>query len=77
MSTYQQFHFVFYFVQTIVIRCLNEQKEPTLDLKDNLEAEENQSSKIEYYKKVILPSNEEHEKHKEYLKTYLKKNYFN
>ena len=56
---------------------LIDQKEPTLDLKDNLEAEENQSSKIEYYKKVILPSNEEHEKHKEYLKTYLKKNYFN
>ena len=56
---------------------LIDQKEPTLDLKDNLEAEENQSSKIEYYKKVILPSNEEIKKHKEYLKTYLKKNYFN
>ena len=56
---------------------LIDQKEPTLDLKDNLEAEKNQSSKIEYYKKVILPSNEELEKHKEYLKTYLKKNYFN
>ncbi len=56
---------------------LIDQKEPTLDLKDNLEAEENQSSKIEYYKKVILPSNEEIKKHKEYLKNYLKKNYFN
>ena len=56
---------------------LIDQKEPTLDLKDNLEAEENQSSKIEYYKKVILPSNEELAKHKEYLKTLLKKNYFN
>ena len=56
---------------------LIDQKEPTLDLKDNLEAEENQSLKIDYYKKVILPSNEELEKHKEYLKTYLKKNYFN
>ena len=56
---------------------LIDQKEPTLDLKENLEAEENQSSKIEYYKKVILPSNEEIKKHKEYLKTYLKKNYFN
>ena len=56
---------------------LIDQKEPTLDLKDNLETEENQSSKIEYYKKVILSSNEELEKHKEYLKTYLKKNYFN
>ena len=56
---------------------LIDQKEPTLDLKDNLETEENQSSKIEYYKKIILPSNEEIKKHKEYLKTYLKKNYFN
>ncbi len=56
---------------------LIDQKEPTLDLKDNLEAEKNQSFKIEYYKKVILPSNEEIKKHKEYLKTYLKKNYFN
>ena len=56
---------------------LIDQKEPSLDLKDNLEAEKNQSLKIEYYKKVILPSNEELEKHKEYLKTYLKKNYFN
>ena len=56
---------------------LIDQKEPTLDLKDNLETEENKSSKIEYYKKVILPSNEELKKHKEYLKTYLKKNYFN
>ena len=56
---------------------LIDQKEPTLDLKDNLEAEENQSSKIEYYKKVILPSNEEIKRHKEYLKSYLKKNYFN
>jgi len=56
---------------------LIDQKEPTLDLKDNLEAEENQSSTIEYYKKVILPSIAEIKKHKEYLKTYLKKNYFN
>jgi len=56
---------------------LIDQKEPSLDLKDNLEAEKNQSLKIEYYKKVILPSNEEIKKHKEYLKTYLKKNYFN
>ena len=56
---------------------LIDQKEPTLDLKDNLETEENQSSKIEYYKKVILPSNEELKKHKEYLNAYLKKNYFN
>ena len=56
---------------------LLDQKEPTLDLKQNLDIEENQSFKNEYYKKVISPSNEEIKKHKEYLKTYLKKNYFN
>jgi len=56
---------------------LLDQKEPTLDFKHNLEIEENQSSKNEYYKKVILPSNEELEKHKVYLKNNLKKNYFN
>ena len=56
---------------------LLDQKEPTLDLKQNLEIEESQSSKNEYYKKVILPSNDEIKKHKEYLKTNLKKNYFN
>ncbi len=56
---------------------LLDQKEPTLDFKQNLEIEENQSSKNEYYKKVILPSNEELEKHKAYLKNNLKKNYFN
>ena len=56
---------------------LIDQKEPTLDLKHNLETEENQSLKNEYYKKIILPSNEEIKKHKEYLNTYLKKNYFN
>ena len=56
---------------------LLDQKEPTLDFKQNLEIEENKSSKNEYYKKVILPSNEEIERHKEYLKNNLKKNYFN
>ena len=56
---------------------LLDQKEPTLDFKQNLEIDKNQSSKNEYYKKVILPSNEEIERHKEYLKNNLKKNYFN
>ena len=56
---------------------LLDQKEPTLDFKQNLEIERNQNLKNEYYKKVILPSNEELNKHKEYLKNHLKKNYFN
>ena len=56
---------------------LLDQKEPTLDLKQNLDIEESQSSKNEYFKKVILPTNEEIKKHEQYLKTNLKKNYFN
>ncbi len=56
---------------------LIDQKEPTLDFKQNLEAEENKNFKTEYFKKIVLPSAEELEKHKKYLKENLKKNYFN
>ena len=56
---------------------LIDQKEPTLDFKQNLEPEENKNLKTEYYKKVVLPSPDEVEKHKKYLKENLKKNYFN
>ena len=56
---------------------LIDQKEPTLNFKQNLEAEENKNLKTEYFKKVVLPSVEEVEKHKKYLKENLKKNYFN
>ena len=56
---------------------LIDQKEPTLDLKQNLEGEENKNFKTEYFKKIVLPSAEELEKHKKYLKENLKKNYFN
>ena len=56
---------------------LIDQKEPTLDFKQNLEAEENNTLKTEYFKKVVLPSPDEVEKHKKYLKENLKKNYFN
>ena len=56
---------------------LTDQKEPTLDFKQNLEAEENKNFKTEYFKKIVLPSAEELEKHKKYLKENLKKNYFN
>jgi len=56
---------------------LLDQKEPTLDFKQNLQIEEAQNIKLKYNKKVILPSSEELRKHKEYLKNYLKKNYFN
>ena len=56
---------------------LIDQKEPTLDFKQNLDAEENSNLKTEYFKKVVLPSADEVEKHKKYLKEHLKKNHFN
>ena len=56
---------------------LIDQKEPTLEFKNDLKSENNNSSaKISYFKKVVFPSNEEALKHKEYLKNFLKKNYF-
>ncbi len=57
---------------------LIDQKEPTLNfgIQDKDFSEENNKNII-YFKKVIKPSNEEKTKHSEYLKTYLKKNFFN
>jgi len=57
---------------------LIDQKEPTLnfqahDLENNLKKNKN----VNYFKKVIKPSAEEIEKHSNFLKTNLKKNYFN
>ena len=56
---------------------LIDQKEPTLDFKIN-EKESYSSDKqsIPYLKKVISPTPDEIEKHKNYLKSFLKKNYF-
>ena len=56
---------------------LIDQKEPTLNFKQNLEKDENKNLKTEYYKKVILPTPEELKKHKKYLNESLKKNFFN
>ena len=56
---------------------LIDQKEPTLDLVGNSENKILESKDdLEYYKKVIFPSKNELSKHKEFLKKYLKKNYF-
>ena len=56
---------------------LIDQKEPTLNFQnqDN-KIKDDLSGNINYYKKVILPSSEELKKHKDYLKTNLKKNFF-
>tara|TARA_B100000902_G_scaffold280087_1_gene265905 strand:- start:1041 stop:1706 length:666 start_codon:yes stop_codon:yes gene_type:complete len=57
---------------------LIDQKEPTLDFKNNdLSKDEIKNITFQYFKKVITPSNKELNNHKEYLKKYLNKNYFN
>ena len=55
------------------------QKEPTFDLKigDSSSFSETTNSKIKYYKKVIKPTQEEIKLHKDFLKSSLKKNFFN
>ena len=53
------------------------QREPTLNLVDNNEVKETTNEgKLDYYKKIILPTKEEISKHNEFLKKNLKKNYF-
>ena len=57
---------------------LIDQKEPTFNLANNdNDLSEKNNSKVLYFKKVIPLSEEELKKHKEYLRTNLKKNFFN
>ena len=58
---------------------LLDQKEPTLNFKneENLEKTINSKNTNQYYKKIIKPTEEEIKLHKEYLKSNLKKNFFN
>jgi len=57
---------------------LLDQKEPRLDFKNSENSIQDRSDKnILYFKKVIVPSEDELKKHKEYLNNHLKKNYFN
>ena len=57
---------------------LIDQKEPTLDFQnDNNVNKVSKTLDVSYFKKIITPSTDEVEKHKEYLKKNLKKNYFN
>ena len=56
---------------------LIDQKEPKLNFQNLGSKEENLNiHKVEYYKKVIIPSTDEMIKHKNYLKNSLKKNFF-
>ena len=57
---------------------LLDQKEPKLDFSNNENSIQDKNKKnILYFKKVIKPSEDELKKHNEYLKTFLKKNFFN
>jgi len=58
---------------------LLDQKEPTLNFKNEENEKKiiNSNNKNQYYKKIVKPSEEELELHKKYLKTSLKKNFFN
>ncbi len=55
---------------------LIDQKEPTLNFINEEKIKKNRSEVL-YYKKVIKPSKDEIFKHQEYLKNFLKKNFFN
>ena len=56
---------------------LTDQKEPTLDFKSTNSIDDSENKKTLYNKKIVLPSEEEFNKHQKYLKTNLKKNFFN
>jgi DNA polymerase-3 subunit epsilon len=57
---------------------LIDQKEPTLNFQNqDSQLKVNNRTVTEYFKKIVLPSDDELKKHKEYLKSNLKKNYFN
>ena len=51
-------------------------KEPKLSFNSQVEQKTTQSQILNYYKKIIKPSEEELKKHNLFLKTELKKNYF-
>ncbi len=56
---------------------LIDQKEPKLNLVENIESKAlSIQGKSDYYKKVIIPSQKELSDHQEFLKKNLKKNYF-
>jgi DNA polymerase-3 subunit epsilon len=56
---------------------LIDQKEPTLNFHiDETKTNLKDNASTNYFKKVVSPTVEELKKHKEYLKTNLKKNFF-
>ena len=56
---------------------LIDQKEPTLNFQsEEVAIKQKNNTSVNYYKKVVEPTDEELKKHKEYLKSNLKKNFF-
>ena len=55
---------------------LTDQKEPTFNLHNQDQENTEINLKVNYFKKIIIPNEEELKKHKEYLKNNLKKNFF-
>ena len=56
---------------------LIDQREPTLNFhNDEIKINQKDNIKINYFKKVILPTTKEIKEHKDYLKNNLKKNFF-
>jgi DNA polymerase-3 subunit epsilon len=57
---------------------LIDQKEPTLNFQnEEMETKQKNNTNMDYFKKIIRPTDEELKKHREYLKNSLKKNFFN
>ena len=56
---------------------LIDQKEPTLNFQSEDVATKQNNISMNYYKKIVKPTDEELKKHKKYLKDSLKKNFFN
>ena len=57
---------------------LIDQKEPTLNFQNqDQDVSDVNNLNIAYFKKIVVPTEDEIKKHKEYLKLNLKKNYFN
>jgi DNA polymerase-3 subunit epsilon len=57
---------------------LIDQKEPTLNFQsEEVATNQKSNTNMNYYKKIVKPTDEELKKHREYLKDSLKKNFFN
>ena len=57
---------------------LIDQKEPTLNFQSqDQDVKDRNDLNVAYFKKIVTPTQDEIKKHKEYLKSNLKKNYFN